>query len=88
MHDAGERNRFVRFLGPRVDEVLADLDEVKRGKGDGAVSVGRGRLEGVDDVVVLPFRHSFLGKAPESEGERGLCDEVLKRLEAERTPQD
>jgi pimeloyl-ACP methyl ester carboxylesterase len=82
MHRAGSRNRFVRFLGPRVDEVLSDMDEVKSGKGDGAVSVERGRLEGVDDVVVLPFRHGFLGRAPETDAERKLCDEVLERLEA------
>jgi hypothetical protein len=82
MHEAGDRNRFVRFLGPQVDEILSDLDEVKKGKGDGAVSVERGRLQGVDDVVVLPFRHSFLGKAPETEAEQELCDEVLRRLEA------
>jgi hypothetical protein len=82
MHRAGDRNRFVRFLGPRADEILSDLDEVKSGKGDGAVSVERGRLEGVDDVVVLPFSHSFLGQAPETAAEHKLCDAVLDRLKA------
>ena len=31
---------------------LGDMDEVVKGKGDGAVSVERGRLEGVQEVVV------------------------------------
>lgn len=60
------RNRVGRTLGnvpvglvnvKRVDEVLADMDEIVRGKGDGAVAVSRGRLEGVDDTHILPFDH-------------------------------
>ncbi len=66
---AGESNRFVKFLGPRLDAALADLDEVKRGRGDGAVSIARGRLAGVEDVVVLPFNHltMFLSGATAAE---------------------
>ncbi len=54
---AGSDNRWVRLFGPPVDEWLADLDEVVDGKGDGVVSLKRGRLEGVDDTVVLHFGH-------------------------------
>ena len=54
---AGQRSRWVRFFGPRVDEWLADLDEVVAGKGDGVVAVSRGRLAGVDDTVLLEFQH-------------------------------
>lgn len=36
---------------------LNDLDELVDGRGDGVVSVERGKLEGVEDTVVLPFGH-------------------------------
>ena len=36
----------------RLAEILRDLDEVVRGKGDGAVSVERGKLSGVEAVLV------------------------------------
>ena len=32
--DRGQRNRWIRFVGPRLQEWLADLDEVVDGKGD------------------------------------------------------
>jgi pimeloyl-ACP methyl ester carboxylesterase len=40
-----------------TDRVLADMEELVDGKGDGVVAVKRGRLAGVDDVVVLPVDH-------------------------------
>ena len=54
---AGQQNRWVRFFGSRVYKWLEDLDEVVEGKGDGCVSVARGRLEGVDDTIVLRISH-------------------------------
>ena len=48
---------WAKFLGSRVDRPIADLDEVVRGKGDGAVAVKRGRLPGVEDTHVLGFGH-------------------------------
>ena len=51
-------------MGDRLDRYLADLDEVVEGKGDGAVAVKRGRLEGVSDIEVLDFDHlDFSGPA-------------------------
>jgi len=52
-----DRNVALRALGPRLDELLEDLDELVDGVGDGAVAVERGRLEGVDDTIVLGFNH-------------------------------
>jgi pimeloyl-ACP methyl ester carboxylesterase len=81
---AGPRSRWVRLFGPRVDEWLADLDEVVEGRGDGAVAVNRGRLEGVDDTMMLKFCHwGVLGETREAGMER-LHQEILKRLDAGR----
>lgn len=81
---AGEENRFVRFLGPKVDGWLADLDEVIRGSGDGAVAVERGRLEGVKDTVALPFDHLTALRGPGEAGvEARLRREIQKRLAAD-----
>ena len=82
LKQAGERNRFVQFFGARLDEILADLDEVKRGKGDGAVSITRGRLEGVEDTIVVPFNHLTMLSGVQTEGERQLRREILERLRA------
>ena len=77
---AAQRSRLARFLGPKVDACLADLQEVVHGKGDGAVAVARGRLEGVADTVLLEFDHvAMLGDSPQP-GVRKLREEVLERL--------
>lgn len=40
-----------------VDDFQEEYAELVRGTGDGVVSLKRGRLAGVEDVVVLPFTH-------------------------------
>jgi len=49
----------TRALRPRLDRWVADLDELVDGKGDGAVSVAAGQLDGVDAVLV-PLDHCGL----------------------------
>ena len=75
-----EKNRFVRFLGPRLDQLLEDLDEVVQGQGDGLVAVSRGKLEGVEDVVILPFNHLTMLTDVPIPVEKQLREEILKRL--------
>ena len=77
---AKERYRFVRFLGPKIDRVLADGDELIHGKGDGVVAVKRGRLEGVDDTLTIDFDHLSTGQPPQTEGEKQLRAGIIKRL--------
>jgi hypothetical protein len=49
---------------PKVAAWLDDMDEVVHGKGDSAVTLSRGRLEGVREVV-LPVTHTgMLNAAP------------------------
>jgi pimeloyl-ACP methyl ester carboxylesterase len=46
----------LALVRPRLERWLQDLDELVDGKGDGAVSVARGTLAGVDPVLV-PIDH-------------------------------
>ena len=77
---AGTRNRYARFLGSKLDTYLADLDEVVEGKGDGAVAVKRGRLEGVSDIEVLPFDHLDFSGPYDSPGAERIRNAILERL--------
>ena len=79
---AGESNRFVRFFGPKLDQLLGDLDEVVAGKGDGAVAVRRGRLADVDDVLLLPFSHVTALGRNETRVETQLRRAIIQRLGA------
>ena len=77
---AGEKSRWVRLLGARANRWLEDLDEVVDGRGDGAVSLRRGRLQGVEDTLVLPFGHlSQLGLSG-GRDEKRIHRELLTRL--------
>jgi pimeloyl-ACP methyl ester carboxylesterase len=78
---AGDRSRWVRFFGPRVNEWLADLDDVIAGRGDGVVAVKRGRLPGVADTVVLDFDHTGLMKVTHTAPLPPLHEVVLDRLD-------
>ncbi len=79
---AGEKSRWVRFFGSRLQTRLEDMDEVVEGKGDGVVSVERGRLEGVDDVVQIEVGHVGMLGSSESRAARSVQAEVLARLNA------
>jgi hypothetical protein len=72
----GFRNCTDKFEG-----LLADMEEIVDGKGDGVVALKRGRLEGVEDVVILPFGHLSCTGAPNSETVRQVQQELLSRLQ-------
>jgi hypothetical protein len=77
---AGQRSRWVRFFGARAEAWLEDLDEVVEGKGDGAVAVERGRLQGVEDTVLLKFQHVAELPARGRDDMDKLHQEIIKRL--------
>ncbi|MHC4405800.1 MAG: esterase/lipase family protein [Planctomycetota bacterium] len=85
---AGRKSRWVQLLGSRAHEWLSDLDEVVAGKGDGVVSVARGRLEGVDDVLVLDFGHASVLRAAGGDDVDRVHREVLRRLKELPRPVD
>jgi pimeloyl-ACP methyl ester carboxylesterase len=63
----------------RFDALLDDLDEVVSGKGDGVVAVKRGRVEGVHDVLVLPFGHLTVTDEPADDDD--ACLEAVREVQ-------
>jgi len=63
-----------------LDALLADIDELVEGKGDGVVAVKRGRLDGVADTVVLPFGHIAVTGEPKTSVLHDVQDVVLARV--------
>ena len=62
-------NAATRFVRPRLERWLLDLDELVDGQGDGAVSVRSGRLPGTDPVLV-PVDHMGLVRLRGLTGDR------------------
>jgi pimeloyl-ACP methyl ester carboxylesterase len=78
---SASRVKILRNFTGEIDNVLADMDEIVNGKGDGVVALKRGRLEGVDDVVVLPFDHIECTGEPDDHAVQRLHTELLARLQ-------
>lgn len=70
------------ITGPakKIDRLLAGMDEIVTGKGDGVVAIRRGTLPGVDDTVILPFRHLSVTGSADSSAIRRAHQEVVQRL--------
>ena len=83
---AGDRNRWIKFFGSRLDPWLADLDEVVDQRGDGAVAVRRAQLDGVDDTVKLDFGHEEVLTTRPSGAVADLHREILARLQPNPKP--
>jgi hypothetical protein len=66
----------------RLDALLADMDELVDGKGDGVVALKRGRLDGVADTLVMPFGHMAVGGDADDREIAALYQAVLERLES------
>jgi hypothetical protein len=58
---------------------LLNSEELRKGSGDGVVTLQSARLEGVDDFEILPINHLEWGKLDELSGQRVL-DEVVERI--------
>lgn len=63
-----------------VERWLNEFEEVLEGRGDGIVALERARLDGVDDVVTLPFGHLDIVGAQPSEAALEARTEMLDRL--------
>jgi pimeloyl-ACP methyl ester carboxylesterase len=80
LKSAQSQSDVTRLLTPRLDAILADLEEVQPGKGDGFVAVKRGRLEGVKDTLLLNFTHLAALQNEGSLTDDELYQSVLERL--------
>jgi pimeloyl-ACP methyl ester carboxylesterase len=65
----------------RLDEILRDIDELVKGKGDGIVAVKRGRLDGVADTLIMPFGHMAVTGEPRDDTLREFQQAVLERVQ-------
>ena len=65
----------------RFEALLADIDELVDGRGDGVVAVKRGRLDGVEDTVVLPFSHMAVGGKSQDKDLDAMYEAVVARLQ-------
>ena len=70
----------MRRASGKLEKTLMEMEEIIEGKGDGIVAVKRGRLPGVDDVVLLPFGHLSVTAQPASDSIRRVHKEILARL--------
>jgi len=78
---AQKKSKTLQIIGPRFDPIVNDPSEFTRGEGDGVVAVERGRLAGVKDTIVLPFRHHAITGTLEGEGEQKLLRAIIERLD-------
>jgi pimeloyl-ACP methyl ester carboxylesterase len=78
---AQKKSKTLQIIGPRLDPIVNDPSEFTRGEGDGVVAVERGRLAGVKDTIVLPFRHNAITGKIESEVEQKLLRAIIERLD-------
>lgn len=79
VRECSDGNRCTRFVSSKLNRALAGLDEVVIGKGDGVVSCQRGKLEGVTDIVELPFSHASVLSA-NAKTSRAAHMAILDRL--------
>jgi pimeloyl-ACP methyl ester carboxylesterase len=79
LEKTGKCPGFATCTG-KLEDLLSDMEEIVDGKGDGVVAIKRGRLEGVDDVVILPFGHLNCTGDPDCEAVRQVQQELMARL--------
>jgi hypothetical protein len=70
----------LRRASGKLEQALAEMEEMIEGKGDGIVAVKRGRLPGVEDVVLLSFGHLSVTGLPASDSVRQVHAEIMARL--------
>lgn len=72
------RAQRTRPLQDRARDLI-NSDELRRGTGDGVVTLESARLEGINDFEILPINHLEWGELDKPSGQRVL-DEVVERI--------
>ncbi len=77
------KQKHVVKGGQEIAEVLAKLSqELVSPQGDGVVGLNSGKLRGVDDVVVLKFKHNDIS-TKDSKEQAAIYAEILKRIRSQ-----
>lgn len=58
-----QHNAIAYSALEQFESFEGQMDELLDGRGDGVVSLESGRLDGVDDLIILPMRHNDVAKA-------------------------
>lgn len=80
--DLAEVSRTAGFISPRMERFLTESRSLCAGSGDGVVSIEQGQLDGVGDIVVLPFSHHSFRDAESSPARDELWNAIEARLPA------
>ncbi len=75
-----DKSKTAQLFAPRLRKIFDHPLELTPGEGDGAVAVERGRLAGVEDVVLLPMEHWTVTKHLDDDDGKQLVQEVLQRI--------
>ncbi len=75
-----DQSQTAQLFAPRLHKLFDHPLELIPGEGDGAVAVERGRLAGVDDVVLLPIDHWTATKHLNDDDGKQLVHEVFQRI--------
>lgn len=73
-------SRPGQLVLPRIDAFFSGLEELQSGKGDTVVSVARGRLEGVEDTLLLPVNHWTITANHSPAAQTLLYETVVERI--------
>jgi hypothetical protein len=73
------RSRAGEVILPRIENFFAS-HELVDGKGDGVVAVKRGKLEGVEDTMLLPVTHWTLSSGDTDAARSELFTAITERL--------
>ena len=84
----GNRWEWVNKAKTTLKTQLPEVDELIDGRGDGIVSVRRGRLGGVTDLIVGKFDHAEILSEDPNPAAREARQQILKRLELPLTQSD
>lgn len=57
-----QHNAIAYAALEQFESFEGQMDELLDGRGDGVVSLDSGRLDGVDDLIILPMRHNDVAK--------------------------
>ena len=80
LEELEDKSQTAQLFAPRLHKIFDHPLELTPGEGDGAVAVERGRLAGVEDVVLLPMDHWTVTKHLADEDGKQLVQEVLQRI--------